>query len=832
MREACQRAVESALGRPLNQAEARLIEERVANQMRVLARQDPAKWRGMPQADRLTEAGKGAARELAAEARKRKERLGLAVIRQQANDDYVNEQIASGEDANGIDAIQRLLVPKNDFGNNGLSVETISNGMFKDGVAQLIAVFEAIKPGLWRFIPWEDRRVQDQMRRALADETDGIEPSFVQAAKIFHDYAEALRVRFNEAGGVVGRLDNWDQPHAWSARLAVKSKADFVNDFVQWADRTKYVHEDGRLFSDDELRAFFEEARLTIATDGLSKPREIHPGGAVKANRHRAHRQIHLQPKFVPDALRKYSERNVMESMVGHVRQMTRDVALVEAFGPNPDLQFEALVNKFLTEAVRADDAKAQALRGKARYLARLYDYVAGNNPPPESRTLSEAMSAFRSWQIASKLGSAAITSITDSATIALTNHVNNLNHAQVFLNTLNAWTPQGRRYAQRMALLTDTLIGEADRFAVENLTTRDVGTKVASFVMRASGLNFLTEARRVGFALTMMDAIGHLTRRYTDVTKLKEEDGRALASAGITQEIWDVWRQARLETRGANNTLLSPDAIRELDIDPGLKQRAIDTLIGLVAQETDVAVIQPGARERVQMSFGQETNSINGEIARTVFLFKAFPWAMLQRHWERGLQGFEGGGRYAYMAALFGLTTTGGIIANWINDILSGKDPRNINPTEQAGFRNLFAGYLKGGAMGMYGDFLFSETSQYGGGGLAEALAGPALGTIGQMTRVGPGNLVQAAAGEETNWEAEAIDFARSNTPGANLWYTKALTDRFIFQHLQELANPGYNDRRMQRQRANQGTEYWWPAAEPAPERAPDLSAAVGGSQ
>lgn len=829
MRDACIKAVETALGRPATQAELRGIEERVANQMRLMARADPAVWRAMTNDQRYTEAGKGAAQELIAERAKKVERVGLAVLRQQANEAYIDDQINGGHDVNGVDALQRLLVPKNDFGNNTISVESRSNAMFRDAVRQIVDVFEAVRPGIWRFIPWEDRRIQRDMRRALAGDTKGVDPALVQAAKTFHEAAETLRQRFNEAGGVINRLDNWDQPHQWSARLALRHKADFADDFMRWIDRTKYVHEDGRMFDDGDMRAFLDEARLTIASDGMSKVRETHPGGAIKANRNRAHRQIHLRPEFTAEALAKYSDRNVMESMVMHLRRLSRDVALLETFGPNADLQFRQLLEKYQRDAVRADDAKAGHLAGKARYLQRVYDHLAGNNPPPESRAFSEGMAAFRSWQIASKLGSAAITSITDSATLALTNHVNNLNHFQVFLNTLNAWTPGGRRFAKRMALLTDTMVGEADRFAIENLTARDMSSKVASFVMRASALNFLTEARRVGFAVTMMDTIGHLTRRYADVSKVKPSDGRALASAGVDQATWDIWRQARLETRGANHSLLSPDAIMDLDSVPLRdRQRAVESLLAIVGQETDLAVIQPGVRERVQMSFGQETNSISGEIARTAFLFKSFPWALMQRHWERGLNGFEGAGRYAYMAALFTMMTMFGILANWINDILTGKDPRSLNVESKEGVRNIIAGFLKGGALGLYGDFMFSETREFGGGSLGEALLGPGVSTVSDALRLTAGNAVQALAGEETNIGGEAIDFARANTPGANIWYIKALTDRLIFQQLQELANPGYNSRRMRNQRRNQGTDYWWPLAEPAPERAPDIGAAI----
>jgi hypothetical protein len=386
------------------------------------------------------------------------------------------------------------------------------------------------------------------------------------------------------------------------------------------------------------------------------------------------------------------------------------------------------------------------------------------------------------------------------------------------------------------MGLMIDTITAEAERYTGENLTSRDLSSRVASGVVRISGLGFVTNARRLGFSMTMMDTIGHLTRRYSDVTKLKAEDYRVLASKGISQETWDIWRAARLDNWGANHTLLTPDAIMGVEgVSPERKRQAVIDLLGIVREEQDLAVIAPGARERTQMQFGTEAGTPLGELARSAVLFKSFPWTVLQRNLERASAMETEYGRAAYLASLFIFMTAGGAAANWIKDMLAGKDPRTMNafsrnPRERSiAIRNWMQAGLSGGALGIYGDFLFAETQPYSGNSLAETMMGPNIGTASQVLGLTVGNAAQALQGEETNIGSEAVRVARGITPGANLWYTRALTDRLIFNQLQDMADPGAVDRMQSRQRRMQATDYWWePSSNPAegewPERGPEL--------
>lgn len=845
MREACIRAVTNALGYEPNAQQLRNIEVRIQSAMLRGARENPEEWRALSPQERMIEAGKRAAQEIVAEGLKQEQRAEAAILAADRLTNYRASQVAAGNDANGVEALERVLIHKYDEKNGEMrSVEGNANATFDFSVAQIADIFETVNPGLWQRIQ-RDIRTLEPLRKAFTDALhgvrEGIPPEIVQAAERYHEIAEALRQQFNAAGGNIGRLENWGTGHVWSARLAQRAGRDaWAERFLSWVDKRQYVHEDGRYYTDDELREFFREAWATIVSDGMTKETGGVSGQgnprSLKANRGSQHRVIHLKPEFAHQALTMFSEQNILESMIGGLRRMSRDVALVEMFGPNADAAFHQQLNTALREAAEIDPTQARKLDGKARFLTALYDNIAGNNPPPVNRAFADSMQTLRNIQVASKLGSAVITSISDYATLYQTAILNKLNPFQVMLNSSLAWAPKSRRYARRMGLMIETLLADMDRYSGEHLTTRDLSSKTASAVIRLSGLSFVTNARRLGFSMTMMDAIGHLTRQrqYADVSRLADGDRAILARKNITQETWDIWRAANLDSWGANHTLLTPDNIMAVE-GPSIEARrkAVIDLLSIVREEQDLAVVTPGARERTAMMMGTTGGTVSGEMVRSIMLFKAFPWTLLTRHGERS--GFTSSGfkdRFAYFAPLFIMMTTGGVLAQWINDLLSGKDPRTMNvmsddPEQRSiAVRNWLQAALKGGALGIYGDFLFAQTTPYSGNSMAETILGPNVGTASELQRLTTGNAIQAIQGEDTNIGSEAVRFARGHTPFANFWATKGLTDRYIWNQLADMTDPGATERMMDRQQSMQQTEYWWAPNELEPQRAPNLEA------
>jgi hypothetical protein len=169
------------------------------------------------------------------------------------------------------------------------------------------------------------------------------------------------------------------------------------------------------------------------------------------------------------------------------------------------------------------------------------------------------------------------------------------------------------------------------------------------------------------------------------------------------------------------------------------------------------------------------------------------------------------------------------GALSLELNDLINGRDPRNLNPFDgKAGVRNWLAAMFKGGSLGIYGDFVYAQTTQ-GDRSTVASMLGPTIGLGEELISLTQGNLVQAAQGKKTHAAAELVRFGQGLTPAANLWYTKAAVDHLIFHQLQEMASPGYLSNVRSRAQREFGQEFYWQPGERLPARAPDLNAITG---
>lgn len=840
MRAQCIQAVTQAIGRALTSQEVRDIEQRIAGAMRRLARQDPQGWMAKSKADRLTEAGQAAAAELVGEKQLKQQREALTVLALSRVDGYMQDAAARG--IGPVEALQRVIAVHADGKSNIQSIESQADAIRADAIRQVLTTLEASHPK-W-FGLFENQEGIEAIIRELFGEHSG-DADAAAGAKVYHEVAEQLRERFNRAGGDVGQLEDWGLPqHHSQLRVAKAGKEAWITEITPLLDRAHYVNPDGTPMNAGQLHDFLAEAWTTIATGGANK---LNPGQAkgngARANRGSQSRQIHFKDADSYMAYQKaFGEKSLYEVLVGHLASAAKDIALVETLGPNPDHAFRYLKDKITQEAKLADPTQVGAADHDAQRVENLYNEVAGKSQPVASEALARGFDTLRSWLVASRLGSAVITSFSDEATMRLTARLNNLPEMRLLANELAAFNKANRteeRMAQRAGLALNTLISTLNRFGNDSLKTGWV-SKLAGATVRASGLAAMTEARRRAFGVTMMGAIGNVVKHAPDLAALDPVDHRILLSKGISDTDFAVWKQAQQENwGGGNDTMLTPESIyripdqkmAKIDPDPSqwasLKEQAATRLLGAVLEETNIAVIEPGARERVFTRNNLQRGTWKGELARSFFLFKSFPMAMMMRHWQRGMAQPTKGGRAAYMATLLAATTLMGMASLQVNEVLSGRDPRKMFGGEHWK-RNWLAAMLKGGSLGLYGDFLFSENTQHGGG-ILSALEGPVFGMADDVLRLTQGNAVKAAQGKETNFGAEAVKMVRSNTPGASLWYTKAALDHLIFHQLQEYFSPGYLSQMRKRANREFGQQYWWEPGEVMPDRAPDFAGAVG---
>ncbi|MCB2251787.1 hypothetical protein KTQ74_07775 [Pseudomonas chlororaphis] len=844
MRPECIQAVTQAIGRSLTQQEIQGIENRVRRNMKQLAQTDPT-WQSKSAADRLNEAATKSAKDLVDEANLKKKRIALTILAHDRVDSYMKR--FPDQPLEGLD---RLLAFSSD-GKSGIqSIESATRAIRDDSLSRMLEVIDQTKGRFMGLFQSEAGNLA--LVRELHGEDSGV-PTAKVAAKQFKDIAEQLRQRFNRAGGDVGFLDDWSMPRDHSQIRVAKDQGKWVADHVQWANRGKYMKEDGTPMNDAELTDFLNHAWVTLATGGTNK---LEPGQAagngMRANRGSESRQIHYKDaeSFVA-AQKAYGERNLLELLIGHVDRAARDIALVEALGPNPSNQMRYFLDAGQKATDEASPKKAAKTAKQRRKVEYLFEEVAGTREPPVSAALANGFDTYRALNVASRLGSAVLTAITDLGTLGLTAAMNGMPVMKVFANEIRMLNPASavdRRLAQRGGLGLNQLIGSLNRWGADGLgTSEEISGRVSKFsqttaskVMQVSGLNAITAGAQRAFGATMLDTIGDMSRRHKTIAAMDPADSKRLLGQGVTETDWSVWRLAQPEDwRGVGDTVLTANSIYRIpnaDLVPlaqqlkttpqRLKDQAATKLLGTVLDETNMAIIEPGAREKALMHGGVQRGTVKGELMRSFWQFKSFSIAMMMRHARRGMAQ-EGWGKAGYLAALVASTTVLGGMAIQLGEIAAGRDPKNITDDEKWGVPGLrfgIASFLKGGALGLYGDFLFSDTSQ-GGQSFIGAIGGPIAGDIEALSKLKG----SAAEGKGDQLGGNLVRFAKSHTPGANLWYTRAATDHLIFNQMQEYFSPGYLRRMKQRARKEFKQSYWWEPGDTTPDRAPNLGAAVG---
>ena len=786
MRQECINAVQQAASRRLTQQEIKNIEDRIYRNMRQLARNDPASWRAMTDAERLRRAGQLAANELTNEAALKKRRVALTIAARQRLDAFIKTY--QGKDGK-LEALNRTIAFHADGKSNFLSVESRGKATRDYALSQIQEAFEAVDPRFFHLFE-DEASVRDLVYEMRGQDTGNVRAK--KGAKAWAGVTELLRQRFNDAGGDIGYLENWGIPQHHSMEKVGRVPQDkCVSDVIDKLDRKYFIKDDGQLLRDAELTTFLGEAYNTIATGGLNKLSDtgMRISGA-RSNRGNASRQIHFKDAdSYLEYQREYGDRSLWEVMVGHLEGISKDIALVETYGPNPDHVFRSILDEVTAEQATANPERTGRIKRLANSTENLYNFIAGKTQPIANPHIARWSDNIRNWMVASRLGSALLASFSDLGTMYMSAKVANIPMNRLFMNQLEAMNPANRMElarARRAGLAMESLLGSVNRWAMDNMGP-SVSRWAATAVMRASGLTAWTDAHKRAYGVTMMGSLGEVVSRAPDLRSLDDSDFRILKSKGITEQDFSVWKLAQQEDWGnGNTTMLTPESIMRIPdaavMHLGLPERvrfeAMRRLLAAVSEEVDMAVITPGAREQLFTGGGLQRGTWKGELTRSVFLFKSFPISVVLRHWTRAMGMPSAGGRAAYIAAFLASTTMLGALSQQLNDMASGRNPREMVGKDAGKF--WLGALLKGGGLGLYGDFLLSDHTRYGGGALASML-GPVAGLVDDVVKLAQGIPLNAVEGKPEQTGGDLVKLGKGLIPGANLWYAKAALDHMI---------------------------------------------------
>lgn len=824
MKEQCKQAVAKALGKQsLSAQEAIKIESRINEAMRNMARKDIDKWRNLSDSEKLTEASKQVAIDIQ-EQLKRKHKIA-------ANDILTQSKNLAKLDHSSLSAsevVDRMVAAHGDM--SGItSVDSLARAISSIYEGRLTEFYTNIKGGLGVYTDQE--LVQKIVRERFGENTGD-----TLAKKIsdkMGDVFEDMRERFNRNGGDIGKLDNWGLPQTHSLEKMLKAgKEAWVNKAESLIDTRQYVHENGDYYSQQEIRSLLEYTYDTLSSDGANKievGRQATGGGTSKVtNIHSESRVLHFKDaeswlEYQSD----FGGMHFVDLVNAHIKGLSKDIALVENLGSNPKTAF-----KILMDAADKKDREAKRITTKDNPVLNraqiMFDEFSGGSTP-QSQVLANLGVAYRSMNIFSMLGGTTIASTTDQATIAKTAHVHGLSYRKAFgelIGQLNPANKADRELAHSLGLATEEMLGSIARWSDDGLTSTHgmtaklarISSGIATQVMRASFLNALTAASKVGFTKLLMEKYGRLSRSKA-WNDLDVQDRELLSNTGLDERAWQVFQLAEPVVDRKGNQLMSARSIYEIPDeklvafgDPKqVKDQVASQLQAHLLDEQGMAVIEAGLREKTLINVGAR-GTITGEIFRGIVQFKSFSAAFLMRHGSRTMAQEGLKGKAAYAIPLFVMTTLLGGLVVQLKELLNGNDPQTMwdsdNPKKASNF--FIRSAVQGGGLSFLGDILVAGTDT-SGRDAHSFVSGPLGSDFTALLGLTVGNLTQYNEGKDTNFGNEAFKFVKGKIPAQNLWYTKAAINRMFFDEVQDTIAPGYREKALRKAERQQDRERFW---------------------
>lgn len=824
MKDQCKAAVAKALGKAtLNQQEATDIENRIKDAMKSLAKQDIQNWRNLSDAEKLVKAGEFVAEDIQAQLKRKHAIAARDILTQNKNlaqldhptltaSEVVDRMVAAHGDMSGIQSID----------SKARAIASVYRG-------ELVDFYTNVKGALGVFTDAE--LVQKIVRERFNDSTG--DPLAKKISDKMGEVFEGMRERFNRAGGDIGKLDDWGLPQTHSLeKIVLAGKQAWVQKAEGLIDTSKYVHEDGTYYSQQEIRELLEYSFDTLSSNGANKTeigRQSFGGNSKVTSRHSESRVLHF--KDAESWMEYQSEFGGMpfvDLVEAHINGLSKDIALVENLGSSPRnsmrILMDAAEQKDWQKGIDANDT------GKSRKRAQtMFDEFSGQNTP-QSEVLANMGLAYRSMNVASMLGGTTISSVTDQAMIAKTASIHGIAYRKTFgelISQLNPANKEDRQMAHSLGLATEEMLGSIARWSDDGLTSvhgksqklARVSSGIASQVMRISGLNALTAASKVGFTKMLMEKYGTLTRSkaWADLDAMDRE---LIEKTGLNERAWEVMRLADPVVDRKGNQLMSARSIYEIPDDQltkfGDPQKVRDEVAtqfqAHLLDEQGMAVVEAGLRERTWMSAGQRKGTGMGELVKSMLQFKSFPAAFLMRHGSRAMAQDGVKGKAAYGVSLFAMTTLLGALAVQLKELANGNDPSTMwdsdDPQKAMNFWTRSA--VQGGGLSILGDILVAGTDT-SGRSTSDFMVGPLGSDVKAVLGLTVGNLTQYYDDKDTNAANEAFRLLKNKIPAQNLWYTKAATNRLVFDEMQDMIAPGYREKLLRKaEREHDRTRFW----------------------
>lgn len=645
----------------------------------------------------------------------------------------------------------------------------------------------------------------DMIRAIYTGELSGNDVA-LQYAKTWKEVIDLYRKLYNKYGGNMAHLEDYRVAQYHNpVRIRKAGYEQWRADVEQTIDMERLVYsEEGPIkLSEDKKNALLKGIYDNIVTEGATSFRikDFSPHAySPLYRRHLQHRVMHF-----PDAEKwlsyadKYGAPDYYQGMMSHVEMMSREIAAMRMFGPDPDAGIEK-IQKGLQQQLGSRSAGALA--------AGTYEQMMGRQHAVNVN-VRDAMGMLRNLSLIPKIGQAVISAISDIAFLTKTLHFNGIPVVKSlgrFVRNLDPTYADDRMILSRIGLLSDYAVNSsrtANRFS--EVSGYGWSAKGADFIVRASGLNHWTYSVKNTFGLEFSSNLAELTKKgWGDIPKKVR---RAMTRYGINEQDWATAMGSKKYRKNGVDFLDMSD-ISKVNTDTAAK------FTGMIREETFFAAPEPGAKARAISTLGSRPGTVAGELIKFSTQLKSFPISIMTSHIMRAAdQGVKGG--ISYAGSLFLGTTILGGLALQSKAMLAGKTPEDWDSPSF-----IASAMAQGGGLGIMADFIFRDHSRVSS--FADFMGGPVYGDVSAIAALllgSPEELDEFSENVGARYGARAKKVFDRLIP--ELWYTRVITQRWIKDNMGKLLDPNWTTKqeRMRKKMKEKGQTEWWKSGESLPD-------------
>lgn len=640
---------------------------------------------------------------------------------------------------------------------------------------------------------------------------------------------------FNAAGGTMNRLDRY-LPQAQNAvKLTKAGKARWVSRHMDALDWNKTRWPDGSPIEPSQRQAVLENVFDTLSTDGASKidPKAFRGRGSAVGNLIDNHRFMHFKDAQAwLDMNEEFGDGNVFEVLTRHVETMSHKIAAIETFGPNPEataMNLTSIVRK--AAADEGPEALAHAEAVMNNKFNPMFETVMRQNPMDPHSNFGSIVTGTANVLTSAQLGSAAVLAIPgdfmQTAAVRALNGMGMFKGAGTYLKALAA-DPKGmREIATQSGFVMDEVVMSTyaqSRFTGVATVGPNATRHLSEATMRLSLLAGHTKAARWAAQSEFMG----LMQRSKGQSMESLPFAQVMQRYGISAKDWDDFRGAVNPWQPRKDVnFMRPIDVLETEL-PN-KQELYRKFQGMIYDEARKMVPEATVEGTTAMRSTTRPDTLAGAILYSFSMYKNFPVSFMMIYGRMGMTSPTVRGRIGFYAGLGAGMTMVGALGTQLREISKGRDPL---PMDNAAFFG--KSILSGGALSIWGDFLFAGVNEYGRGP-EQMLAGPLAGFLGDTTDLVLGDVFQWAdtVGSlsddkfESTTSAKAVQWAKRYTPGTSIWWARKSLEAQVFDRLEELADPkAYRKRRnkINKRKRDYGQDHWWAPGQREPGRAPDF--------